>query len=73
MSRLSSLGPEQQVIDVTCNVRGSSVGTGHMPRAADHPIVFRDTLPTTARATGAVALAQEVPRSSAATWQERTL
>jgi hypothetical protein len=42
MSRLSSLGPEQQVVDVTSNVRGSSVGTGHTPRALDHPIVSLD-------------------------------
>src|SRR5882757_1665122 len=42
MSRLSSLGPEQQVVDLTSNGRGSSVGTGHTSRAADQPIVSRD-------------------------------
>ena len=42
MSRTSSLRPEQQFVDVTSNIRGSSVGTGHTPRALDHPIVTRD-------------------------------
>jgi hypothetical protein len=45
MSRLSSQGPEQQVVDVTSNIRGRSVGTGHTPRAPDHPIVSRDDAP----------------------------